>query len=772
MNGTMKDDQLHDVSQLQKENQQLREELESMREKFAIRSHLLENSPVLAWMVDTDFKFIYLSNSFLKGYGALANVELKIGQNILEVIKPKYVADWEIRLKKAIGGEHITFEEIISNDNTTKHFQMTISPIIIEGKISGVQVFINEITRLVEAEKKEDSSLKKLQQIFNQLQDLYYEVELDGTITELSPAVKNISGYTREELIGKDVSNLYSNAEERERFLDKIRQDGKVQNYVINFNDKDKRSRRMALSATLILSDNKEPQKIVGMMRDVTELEVINKSLSWFRRAIEHSPISIIITDRNGKIEYTNPFFSKTTGYKYSEVVGKNPSIFKTSLHPRSYYKELWKTISNGEIWQGEFRNKQKDGGFFWEKATIAPVKNSNGDISNYIAIKENFTEKKQATAEIKRLKSFNDRIINTMQEGILVEDGNGTVLFTNPAFTTITGYNTDELIGKEWNFLIKPSHQKLVDEANQRKKKNKSDSIEIELITKEGESVPVIFGGSPIFEENKYSGLVAVFTDISKQKENQKNLKKALKQAQLSDKLKSSFLANMSHEIRTPMNAILGFAGILREERELDEDLREEYFSIIEDKGNDLLQIISDVIDISKIESKIIDIKNEEIQLNQFLKELFSNFEKEASINNSKVKLTLNTPLKIRTVKAYADKHRLTQVINNLLNNAMKFTDEGEIELGYEITNKDYLFHVRDTGIGISSKNTKIIFERFRQADDNYTRSFGGTGLGLNICKKLLKLMGGKIWVESVVGKGSTFYFTLPITHKDITST
>ncbi len=391
----------------------------------------------------------------------------------------------------------------------------------------------------------------------------------------------------------------------------------------------------------------------------------------------------------------------------------------------------------------------------------ISPVRNKIGKIINYIAIKEDFTKEKENADEIERLKTFNDQILNTMREGILVEDINGTIIYSNPSFEKISGYKPDELIGNNWKMIIAKKYHTKVSKANLRRENLISDSYEIKIKNKSGKSTPALVSGSPILSNDKYKGLVAVFTDISKLKKHEKKLKKALGQAKISDTLKSSFLANMSHEIRTPMNAILGFADILRNEREIDNEVRDEYFSIIEDKGNELLQIISDIIDISKIESKVISITNHEFELNEFLKSVHDSFKKE--LNDDTIETFLTFPESSDQYKIVTDRYRLNQVVTNLLNNSRKFTEKGKIELGYELVDSVFKFFVRDTGIGISEKDQKIVFDRFRQAEDNYTRSFGGTGLGLNICKNLIDLLGGDIEVKSELNVGSTFYFTIP---------
>jgi len=274
----------------------------------------------------------------------------------------------------------------------------------------------------------------------------------------------------------------------------------------------------------------------------------------------------------------------------------------------------------------------------------------------------------------------------------------------------------------------------------------------------------------TPVKPEDEVLGVLVYIQELTSRKTAEETnleteLKKALKKARLSDKLKSSFLANMSHEIRTPMNAILGFTEILRQEKDLKDPEREEYFSIIEQKGNELLQIISDIIDLSKIEAKVVNLKLELFDLRLLLDSIHQSFRKELDLcgKADRISLSLTVPDVASQEWICSDHYRLKQILTNLLNNAKKFTEKGSIEFGYRRKEKCFEFFVKDTGIGIAPGEHKNIFKRFRQVNDEYTRAFGGTGLGLNICRNLVNILGGKIRVESEPGKGSAFYFTIP---------
>jgi len=240
--------------------------------------------------------------------------------------------------------------------------------------------------------------------------------------------------------------------------------------------------------------------------------------------------------------------------------------------------------------------------------------------------------------------------------------------------------------------------------------------------------------------------------------------LREAKEKAEESDRLKTAFLANMSHEIRTPMNSIIGFSELLSDD-EITKEEKDNYVAHINIAGNSLLNLINDILDIAKIEAGQITIIQSDCNINVLFNELYLTFtQQKEKLDKKELTIIYNDqPSKQHTINT--DPQRLKQIMTNLLGNALKFTEKGFIEFGFDLVSADkYMFFVKDTGIGISPENQQLIFKRFSQVDGSHTRNYGGTGLGLSISKNLAELMGGKLWVDSVQGKGSTFYFTLPL--------
>jgi len=292
------------------------------------------------------------------------------------------------------------------------------------------------------------------------------------------------------------------------------------------------------------------------------------------------------------------------------------------------------------------------------------------------------------------------------------------------------------------------------------------------QLLLKRGDNTEFYgeISSAPIKENGKIVSYVIVIRDITERKQIELDLIRAKDRAEEADYLKSAFLANMSHEIRTPMNGILGFASLIQ--IEVDEEISprtSQYAQIINDNCQSLLQLLDDIIDISKLESNQMKIIITECNINILLSDLLLLYNQLLRDKQKEDLVEIILDQSDEEEVVMADSIRLQQVMTNLISNAIKFTDSGTINFGYERQNEDYLkFYVRDTGIGIHKKYCNIIFERFRQVDEDRQMNIGGTGLGLAISKNLIEMMDGKIWVESELGVGSTFYFTIKAKRKN----
>lgn len=552
--------------------------------------------------------------------------------------------------------------------------------------------------------------------------------------------------------------------------------------------------------------------RLYGTIQDITESKKLLSETKKLSTAIEQSPNSIIITDLEGNIEYTNPKFTEITGYSAEEVLGENPRILNSGNETKAYYSNMWETILAGNVWTGEMENKTKSGLLFWEEASITPIKNEDGEPVNYLAIKKDITTLKKASVKLKKqnkellelgheLSIKNNLLIETKNKfqnlfekspvSIWEQDFSEVLILLNKKKEEVTDLkiyiNNNFSFVKECISKIKILNVneitlnligvKNVEELTKHIRKTNSEKAfttlkdellsiasgkkdffsETEFVKTDGSIIHVITRSTML---NEYGKNIASIVDITARKKAEEDLIKAKEKAEESDMLKTEFINNMSHEIRTPMNGILGFSDLLSN-ADLSSQKRNNFIRIIQSSGRQLLHIIDDILEISKLGTKQVKVQETEVCLNDVLMELFSIFESKAK--ESAIPLYFKKTLSDAQSTILTDKLKLNKVLGNLLENALKYTNEGFVEFGYTLIDDTIELFVKDTGIGINKENHTKIFERFEQEEKELSNKTGGLGLGLSIAKENTELLGGNIRLQSKKNEGSTFFVTIP---------
>jgi len=376
------------------------------------------------------------------------------------------------------------------------------------------------------------------------------------------------------------------------------------------------------------------------LRQEIDERKKVEEQLRLQATALNSAANAIVITDAQGTIQWVNPAFTHLTGYKPEEAIGQNPRILKSGVQDEGFYQELWRSILAGQIWKSEITNRKKNGEAYVEDITIAPVRSAAGQITNFVAIKQDVTERKHAQAELTRAKEL----------------------------------------------------------------------------------------------------------------------------AEGANRAKSEFLANMSHELRTPLNGIMGMTELALE-TDLTSEQRE-YLTMSKTSTDALLALINDILDFSKIEAGKLEFESIEFNLRNSLEAALKLLGPRAHEKG----LELNCHVQPQVPETLrGDPSRLRQIIVNLTGNAIKFTERGEVTVAVEVVSVERCkamlhFRVTDTGIGIPPDRQQVIFDAFAQADGSTTRRYGGSGLGLTVSRRLVEIFGGRLWLESAVGRGSTFHFTVEL--------
>jgi PAS domain S-box-containing protein len=553
--------------------------------------------------------------------------------------------------------------------------------------------------------------------------------------------------------------------------------------------------------------------RTVGIAEDVTErkrvekdllrarseleahVEERTKELNYVKAALnEHSIVAF--TNPQGKITYVNDKFCQLSKYSREELLGQDHRIINSGYHSKTFMSQMWSTISQGKTWKGEIRNRAKDGTFYWLQTTIVPFLDSQGKPYQYVAIRTDITAQKEIeenlrqvrleleqrvavrTSELTAVNSKLRAILDSAtQFSIITTDTHGFITEFSPGAERLLGYHKLEMIGaapdkihlkeevelhakelnKEFNTTLS-GFDVFVEHA----RRGQYEEREWTYVRKDGSHVPVSLIVTALKgKDDELVGFLGVATDITEKKKTSEALQAASRVALETARLKSDFLANMSHEIRTPMNGVIGMTGLLLDTHLTEE--QKECVNVIRTCGDSLLMIINDILDFSKLESGKLTLENIDFSLLEVIESTLDLFAHQAQSKGIELAFLVEERLKIR-----GDPGRLRQVLTNLIGNAIKFTKVGEVYvhvLSELQSNEDVTlrFEVSDTGIGIDAADQAKLFNSFVQADSSVTRRFGGTGLGLTISKQLVELMGGHIGVNSSLGKGSTFWITLP---------
>ncbi|MCF8335442.1 MAG: PAS domain S-box protein [Bacteroidales bacterium] len=501
-------------------------------------------------------------------------------------------------------------------------------------------------------------------------------------------------------------------------------------------------------------------------------LEKQKHELEQYKRMVENSNDAIYLL-YNRKFEFINSKFEQMFGYALEEL-NKPDFDFIQMVAPKSraMIEDRLERLRKGEKLENryEFTAISKEGRTLEVEASVNYIPHKENTATQGII--RNITKRKHA--EEKLIKARNQAeetankfyaLIEQSSEMLFLHDINGQIIEVNRAGEDNTGYSRKELY--TMNIMdVDPDATDRDDLHKYWKSLSVNDSpvtFETRHQRKDGTIYPAEVVVSKIVLENK-KYILALARDITERKRAEEQLIKAKEQAEESDRLKTAFLANMSHEIRTPMNGIMGFSQMLQK-KDFPRDKQKEFIDIIYSSSNQLLKIINDIVDVSKIEANQLQLEFQEGCLNDIMQELYTIYLNELKSRGKKhIELKVNKGLDNERSCIQIDPGRFRQIMDNLLINAIKFTREGTIEFGYLLQpNNTLLFYVRDTGVGIPFAQQEHIFKGFRQADDSTGKTHEGTGLGLTISKKMVELMGGAMWVDSKKGEGSVFYFTLP---------
>ncbi len=521
------------------------------------------------------------------------------------------------------------------------------------------------------------------------------------------------------------------------------------------------------------------------IVRDISERKATEELVRKLSLAVEQSPVSIVITDLDNRIEYVNEAFVNITGYSRAEVIGKNPRILGSGKVPKQVFETMWQTLACGQCWKGEFINLRKDGTEYIESASISPIHQNDGRVSHYLSVKEDITERRRTEENLRESEARYRRIAEGLTDyhyTVRIENGVPKETIQSPACLAVTGYSMEEFSANPdlWFQMVVPEFREMVlQHVHKILAGEDVEALEHCIRRKDGER-RWIRDTAILFKNNtgkllSYDGVIKDITDkkrLDQELEQYRHhleelvatrtaqLEEAKLAAEAANAAKSAFVANMSHEIRTPLNAILGMTHLLKRNSHQPEQLQKLEKIVV--ASQHLLAVINDILDLAKIEANKLALNSTDFAFDRMLDNVISMVG--SSLREKQLELVIQRDEILPVL--VGDSTRLAQAMLNYLSNAVKFTENGKIIvklIKLEDNAHDLLirFEVSDSGIGIPPEKVTNLFDVFEQVDNTISRRYGGTGLGLAITKRLAHMMDGEVGVNSVPGQGSTFWFS-----------
>lgn len=872
----------------------------ALKKSQVVHSKMIANISDVIVVFDSEYAITYKSPNIEYSFGWKSD-EL-IGKSAWDVVHlddREYVAKILDEIFKSPNASKKFEIRYQCKDGSFKWIEITLVNLLHDEDIKGILGNYHDISDRKDAEKRHYESEEKYRLMAENTSDAFLIFE-NNVLVYSTRMYEEITGYSYEEIQNLDVNTIAKRIHPDdvgviyEKALNAVKEKKPNLRYQYRIRHKNGNYVWIEDSTSFIYNENGENTRAYIVSRDITERIHSENELRKLSQAIEQSPVSVVITDLDGNIEYVNAKTHETTGYSQAELLGQNPRIWQSGKLSQEFYEKYWETITSGKTWTGEFHNKKKNGELYWEHATIAPLLDTNGEITNFIGVKEDISKRKLMEEDLKLSKAKLQSILDNLQDSYIQADLTSNLVFANPAAATTFGYSSvAELLGisskmlyanidernklidilsktgsvkdfvviakrkdnsRFWvslnvQFLkneigqiigyeavirdissrIKLENELIASKDRAEKSEHKVRSmfqnslvgflyITIDGFVKEANPSALELLGSPSLEATKqinaleyqpliesgFSGKLrkcisnrtvtmdeclytshwgktsfvkyylipmlknevvigvwANINDLTDLWQVQQDLTISKEKAEESDRLKSAFLRNISHEIRTPINGIMGFSKMLSE-FELNDGEKHEYAEILTLSCNRLMNTVNDIINISEIDTSAVHINKSMFMPSDIMYDLYETYQYRMLSND--IELIAKIEPDSEYLNINSDSRSIYQIIYSFLSNAEKFTIKGKVEFGFSIKEELITFFVKDTGIGIAESEKEKIFERFYQVDLSVSRGYDGTGLGLSIAIGLSNLLGGKIWVESQIGVGSTFYFSTTI--------
>jgi len=755
------DGTVEDITQRKKAEEKLKESEEQFRDLF-------ENSSDLICTHDLDGNLLLANNAAEKftGYTKEELLKLKL-QDILVPENRIFFKDYLTKIVAAGKAEGIM---IIQTKNGKRRIWEYKNSLRTENLASPIiRGRAKDITEQKRVETELRESEERFRSVAQSANDAIVTVDSNGIILNWNAGAERIFGYTEKEIAGKNLTAIIPQryVEQHINGMKRIEQGGEhhLIGKTVEFHGRHKNGKEFPLELSLAECETSSGKFFTGIIRDITERKLAEEAIAneraLLRTIIDLLPDAIYVKDNNGRKLLANPMEVRLSGKNSeAEVIGKTDLELYPDREDRLFEEEDKQVLQSGKsILDLEAKLLDKNGQLHWLLGSKVPLRNAKGEIKGIVGLNHDITERKLAEEEITKL----SQAVEQSSSSVMITNPKGDIEYVNPKFTDLTGYTKEEVKGKNPR-ILKSGHQdqQYYKELWATILSGKTWSGEFLDKKKNGELYWESARISPMVnKDGDITHFVAVKEDITEKKKMIEELTIAKERAEEMSRLKSNFLNNMSHELRTPLNGILGYSDLLTSE--LTDPGQIEMTKGIYNSGKRLSETLNFILDLSEAETANIELVSKDIAVIPLAKNSIGLFEREATKKN----LQIEVIIKDENIYASLDERLFSRILYILLDNAIKFTNKGEISIEIEkeiIARQDWLsIKIKDTGIGIASAKIDLIWQEFRQASEGLSRSFEGTGLGLTIAKKAVELMHGVISVESKLGIGSTFTLKFP---------
>ncbi|MFA6085732.1 PAS domain S-box protein [Mucilaginibacter sp.] len=530
----------------------------------------------------------------------------------------------------------------------------------------------------------------------------------------------------------------------------------------LSMNTKEGKPIWISVTNSVIYAGNGGIEKFIRIIIDITARKKAEHDVEILSFAARKSPSGIMIRDAVGKIIWMNESMESIIGYSLEELKGHTIGTKLVGEETsREVFEKAVKAVKENKPYEIEIKIYKKNGSVVWVFISNSPLFNEVGNVERQIGVMVDITNRKKSEEQLTKL----SLVASSTTSGVVINDSEGKVEWVNSAFEKITGYSLDDVKDKHLGDSLKGELTDVAIITKTRELSQQMQSFEVDLLIyrKDGQPLWISVINSVIMADNgKVDKYIEVIIDITAKKKAEMELIAAKEEALQLSRAKDMFIGVMSHEIRTPLNAVIGMSHLLLDDSPLPS--QKENLSILKFSAENLMSLINDVLDFTKIETGNIELEKAKVDLRDMVNSIRASMQYKAVANNIYLKESIDEAVPALIA---GDRARLTQILLNLVSNSVKFTSNGGVNIDLKVIEDNensvrIRFAVSDTGIGIAKNKLNTIFESFKQAEADTTRNYGGTGLGLAISKRLIELHDSRINVDSVLGQGSTFWFTI----------